>query len=196
MIRFLRLSRKLPICRQQLHTFKSRELDEVAYHKQPLDPHLLSIIKKYEPDIFYSSHIELNKKPLTYEQRKALMRRLRREDAETPGTSILVEGRVENAIAKDGNETIQQHQSLESNVEQTANGDADDPTKLQYEEKRLHLAKSKLKILTEMGLRRSALDYELHDFPENWMEDYDTFDEAEALADTQFGTPGYTLSNQ
>lgn len=191
MIRFLRLSRKLPMCRQQifnLHTLKSRELDEPAYHKQPLDPNILSVIKKYEADIFYSSHIELNKKPLTYEQRKALMARLRRAKEESPPTSILVEDYVENSVTNDGNEPIQQ-QNLDT-IEKSASHNDDDASRTHYEEQRLQLAKSKLKILTEMGLRRSALDYELQDYPENWMEDYDTFDETEALADTQFGTPG------
>lgn len=194
MIRFLRLSRKLSICRQQIfnfHTLKSRELDEPAYHKQPLDPNILSILKKYETDIFYSSHIELNKKPLSYEQRTALMARLRREKEETPPTSILVEKLVENSDRNDGNETTrQQKQQNAETIEESASADYDDAARMRYEEQRLHLAKSKLKILTEMGLRRSALDYELQDYPENWMEDYDTFDESEALADTQFGTPG------
>lgn len=192
MIRFLRLSRKIPICRQQifnLHTLKSRELDEPAYHKQPLDPKILSIIKKYETEIFYSSHIELNKKSLNYEQRKALMAKLRRAKEETPPTSVFVEKLAENSATTDQNEATQQQQNLDT-IEEPASDSNDDASRMRYEEQRLHLAKSKLKILTEMGLRRSALDHELQDYPENWMEDYDTFDETEALADTQFGTPG------
>lgn len=186
MIRFLRLSRNLTICRQQifnLHTLKSRELEEPAYHKEPLDPNILAIIKKYETDIFFSSHIELNKKPLSYEQRKALMAKLRRDKEETPPTSILIEKLAEK------NGPTQQQQNLEIN-EEPASADYDDAARMRHEEQRLHLAKSKLRILTEMGLRRSALDYELQDYPENWMEDYDTYDESEALADTQFGTAG------
>lgn len=195
MIRFLRLTRKLPIYRQSfnLHTLKSRELDEPAYHKRPLDPNILTIIKKYETDIFYSSHIELNKKPLSYDQRKALLNRLRREKEETPPTSILVEK------FSDSNEATKKQQQQQENPEAieepAAPADCDNATRMRYEEQRLHLARSKLKILTEMGLRRSALDYELQDYPDNWMEDYDTYDESEALADAQFGTPGkqYTL---
>lgn len=189
MIRFLRLSRKLPICRQQisfnLHTLKSHELDEPAYHKQPLDPTILSIIKKYEADIFYSSHIELNKKPLSYAQRKGLMKRLRREREEAPPTSILVE-----KLAEDNETKQKQQQQGPETIEEPAATEYDNTTNERYEEQRLQLAKAKLKILTEIGLRRSALDYELQDYPDNWMEDYDTYDEREALADTQFGTPG------
>lgn len=195
MIRFLRLSRKLPICRQQitfnLHTLKSRELDEPAYHKQPLDPTILSIVKKYEADILYSSHVELNKKPLSYEQRKALMNKLRREKEETPPTSILVEKLAEDS--KTVEEEQQNCDGSETIEEPAAATDDDDAARDRYETQRLQLAKSKLKILTEMGLRRSALDYELQDYPENWMEDYDTYDEREALVDTQYGTPGKTI---
>lgn len=193
MIRFLRLSRKLPICRQQisfnLHTLKSRELDEPAYNKQPLDPSVLSIIKKYEADILYSSHIESNKKPLSYEQRKAIMERLRREKEEAPPTSILVEKLAEDNETEH-HQQRQQKEGPETIEEPAASTDCDDEANVRYEEQRLQLAKSKLKILTEMGLRRSALDYELQDYPDNWMEDYDTYDESEALADTQYGTPG------
>lgn len=191
MIRLLRLTRKLPIYRQQitfnLHTLKSSELDEPAYHKQPLDPTILSIVKKYEADIFYSSHIELNKKPLSYEQRKALMVRLRRKKEEEPPTSILVEKLAEEKKT----EQQEQHQQGTETIEEAADStEYDDVLSVRHEEQRLQLARSKLKILTEIGLRRSALDYELQDYPDNWMEDYDTYDEREALADTQYGTPG------
>lgn len=188
MIRFLRIAQKLPRCRQRIfnfHTFKSRELDEPAYHKQPLDPKILSLVKKYEADIFYSSHIELNKKPLSYDQRKALMNQRNRTKDDTPPTSIL----VENADKNDDENRTEQQQHPQSVVE-SSTLDVDDAALVRREEQRQHLARSKLKILTEMGLRRSALDYELQDYPDNWMEDYDTFDETEALADAQFGTPG------
>lgn len=192
MIRILQLSRKLPGRRQLLHTLKSQELDEPAYHKKPLDPQIVSLVKKYDSDIFYSSHIELNKKPLTYKQRSDLLFKLgsdayidRLNKARESEPSIFVEKLVEFNDLKqsDPSKTVEnQEEPKTAPVEKTLS--AED------EEKKAELARAKLKILTEMGMRRSAVEYEIQSFPDNWMEDYETFDENEFLADTQYGTPG------
>lgn len=198
MIRLMRISRKFPSCTQFLHTFKSSELDVPDYHKKPIDPHILSLVKKYDPDIFYSSHIELNKKPLTFKQRYDLVTKLSIDDykerlsqAKSPAPSILVEKFVDFTESKEKKEPEEEPSSPErpSIV-------VDDELQAKNNEMKLHLAKSKLKILTEMGLRRSALEHELQSFPDNWMEDYETFDENDYLSDTQYGTPGKKLSLQ
>lgn len=193
MIRILQLSRKLPGRRQLLHTLKSRELDEPAYHKKPLDPQIVSLVKKYDSDIIYSSHIELNKKSLTYKQRADLLYKLgsdefldRLNKARESEPSILVEKLIEFNDSKQNEETpktvIDKVEPITPSVEHALSaGD---------EEKKAQLARAKLKILTEMGLRRSAVEYEMQSFPDNWMEDYETFDEGDVLADTQYGTPG------
>lgn len=202
MIRILQLSRKLPGCRQLLHTLKSRELDEPAYHKKPLDPQIVSLVKKYDSDIIYSSHIELNKKPLTYKQRADLLYKLgsdefqgRLNKARESEPSILVEKLIEFNDLKQNKDTpkpdTDKAEPITPSVEQILS--AED------EERKAQLAKTKLKILTEMGMRRSAIEYEIQSFPDNWMEDYETFDEGDFLADTQYGTPGknsfYILSS-
>lgn len=193
MIRILQFSRHLPGRRQLLHTLKSRELDEPAYHKKPLDPQIVSLVKKYDSDIVYSSHIELNKKPLTYKQRTDLLYKLGSDDfldrlnkARESEPSILVEKLIEFNDLKQNKDTpkavIDKAEPITPRVEQTLS--AED------EEKNARLAKAKLKILTEMGMRRSAIEYEIQSFPDNWMEDYETFDEGDFWADTQYGTPG------
>lgn len=189
MIRVLRFFRKFPVYRQ-LHTFKSRELDIPDYHKKPLDPHIISLVKKYDADIFYSSHIELNKKPLTYTQRKDLMlklgeeelRRLVKKSIESE-RSLIIEKLVDFTKPKQSNDTVN-----ESSERPLAS--ANDSEIVENKDEKSELAKSKLKILTEMNFRRSALEYELQSYPDNWMEDYETFDESELSPDTQYGTPG------
>lgn len=192
MIRFMRVSRKLPSCRQCLHTLNSRELDIPEYNKKPLDPHILSLIKKYDPDIFYSSHVELNKKPLSFKQRNELILELGRaavreemEEAKSRQPSLLVDKLVKITKAKENEKEIEKPASIDQ-----SSIVVNDAQKTENDEFKLRLAKSKLKILTEMGLRRSALEHELQSFPDNWMEDYETFDESDYLSDTQYGTPG------
>lgn len=187
MIRVFKVNHKLPVLRQLLHTFKSFELDEPAYHKKPIDPHILSLIKKHDPDIFYSSHIELNKKPLTYSQRMDLMQKLRSDDfikrlekGREAEPSILVEKLSEISKSKHKlNLPVEQSPTIVNETDSAINNT-----------EKLQLARTKLKILTEMGLRRSAIEHEIQNFPDNWMEDYETFHENDITTDTQYGTPG------
>lgn len=196
MFRLMRLKQKIASCKNFLHTFKSRELDIPEFHKKPLDPQVLSLVKDYNEHIHYSSHIELNKKPLTYEQRINLMSKLRQQDfveqlgqANASEPSILVEKFTQFRSGEEENDGLKSKPL--SNEESSIASDGED--KAEHELAKRFLAKSKLKILTEMGLRRSALEYEIKSFPDNWMEDYETFDENDHLADTQYGTPGKTL---
>lgn len=200
MIRVFKLSRKLPGCRQLLHTLKSHELDEPAYHKKPLDPQILSLVKKYESDIVYSSHVELNKKPLTYKQRLELVSQLgttsflnRLKEAKESEPSILVKKLVEFSELKQNTDKQKpdEQKLIESDEEKQL--PPKNETTAEDKEKILQLAKARLKILTEMGLRRSAIEHEIQSYPDNWMEDYETFDENDYLADTQYGTPGKNI---
>lgn len=186
MIRVFQLSRKLPGCRQLLHTFKSRELDEPAYYKKPLEPQIVSLVKKYDADIVYSSHIELNKKNLSFKQRTELLFKLgsdeyiqRLNEARESEPSILAEKLVDFVELKQA--SVYNVKPL-TTINETAT--------VEDEEKKAQLAKAKLKILTEMGLRRSAIEYEIQSYPDNWMEDYETFDEQDYSADVHYGTPG------
>lgn len=198
MLRFLRQSRTFPGCRQFLHTIKLRELDQPAYHKKPLDPGIVALIKEYDADIFYTSYVELNKKSLSLDQRMEIMGnksktdfRTRLNEARESEPSILIEKLVKFSDAK-SNDNASSVEVGSSEEPKTVIGD---PVKIQNEEQRLELAKSKLKILTEMGLRRSAIEYEMQSAPDNWMEDYETYDEIDFSADTHYGTPGIYLSD-
>lgn len=197
MIRVLRLSRKLPGCRQFLHTLKSRELDEPAYHKKPLDPQILSLVKKYDSDILYSSHIELNKKPLTYKQRTELLFKIGSSEyldelkkASESEPSLLIEKLVEFDESK---QNIDKSKSTVLVHEEKPSPPVTKELTPEDVERNAQLAKDRLKILTEMGLRRSAIEHEIKSYPDNWMEDYETFDENDYLADTEYGTPGKVI---
>lgn len=192
MIRLLRLSRNVPRCRQFLHTIKSRELDEPAYFRKTIDPEIVALVKKYDPDIFYSSYIELNKKSLSLLQRKEIVQNINKQEysdrlnkARETEPSVLVEKLNRFADAKLNDKTPLEAKSMESPIIS-----ADKPVNEQNEAEKLKLARSKLKILTEMGLRRSAIEYEMQSFPDNWMEDYETYDENDYTTDTHYGTAG------
>lgn len=198
MIRFVRLSRKLPASCKFLHTVKSRELDEPAYYKKPLDPIIIELVKKHNSDILYSSHIELSKKILTFKQRTELQSKLGRdafmerlEKARESEPSLVAERLAEfseSTLNKD-------HVHSTELVSTQQQPEITDSMQEKNEQERLQFTKSKLKILSEMGLRRSALEHELQEFPDNWMEDYETFNESDHLADTQYGTPGNYNNN-
>lgn len=192
MIRFLRLSRNVPSCRQFLHTIKSRELDEPAYFRKSIDPEIVALVKKYDPDIFYSSYIELNKKSLSLSQRREIVENINKQEfserlnkARETEPSVLVEKLNRFAGAKSNDKTPLQAESTENLIIS-----ADKPVSKENEAEKLQLARSKLKILTEMGLRRSAIEYEMQSFPDNWMEDYETYDENDYTTDTHYGTAG------
>lgn len=195
MIRVLQFSRKLPGCRQLLHTFKSRELDEPAYYKKPLDPQIISLVKKYDADIIYSSHIELNKKNLSFKQRTELMFKLgtdeyiqRLNEARESEQSVLAEKLADFAELKQNKSKNDSPEASVYNVKPLTT--VNETVTIEDEEKKAQLARDKLKIITEMGLRRSAIEHEIQSYPDNWMEDYETFDEQDYLADVQYGTPG------
>lgn len=196
MIRMMKFSRVLPGYRRFLHTFKSQELDEPAYHKKPLDPKILSLVKKYDSHILYSSHIELNKKSLTYKKRMELMKELYSRDlndrlnqAIESEPSIIVEKLSNISELKYKHETKQNIVNDESIIIPTKT-----PTP-EYNFEQMLLTKQKLNILSEMGLRRSAIEHEIQAFPDNWMEDYETFDENDIMPDYQYGTPGEKKNN-
>lgn len=202
MIRCMKLSRKLNSCRLYLHTYKSQELDQPAYFKKEITPEIISLVKKYEDDIHYSSFIELNKKPLSYKQRMELMNKLqnmeykmRMKEATESEPSILARRLVKIVESKESSEKGTEEPESKDN-ETPAEEAVDDTTKTTKPEERLALARVKLKILTEMGLRRSALDYEQKSFPDNWMEDYETFREnGQYFSETHYGTPGINQSD-
>lgn len=193
MIRVWKVTHKLNACRALFHSVKSFELDEPAYHKKPINPRILSLVKKYDPDIFYSSHIELNKKPLTYKQRMDLMQKIR-SDEFSEHLKKANEGEPSIFAAK-LSEISESKQNLHPPLVQPSSMIVNeiDPTANSIE--KLQLSRSKLKILTEMGMRRSAIEHEMQEFPDNWMEDYETYHESDITADTQYGTPGKNTNN-
>lgn len=154
MIRVLKVPRKLVGFRQLLHTFKSRELDEPAFHKKPIDPHILSIVKRHDPDIFYSSHIKLNKKPLTYKQRMSLMQQLgsdefldRLKEAKKSEPSVIAEKLSHVPESMHRNDIPAPPKEQPSIIVSETDFDSKKIEKLQIE-------RSKLKFLTEMGLQQ------------------------------------------
>lgn len=187
----IRLNRRFAETRRLIHHFKKNEIDEPAYYKRPLDPHALQLIKKFEVDIIYSSYLEANKKPLNLKKRVELWRDLKRKEyvgrlneARTSEPSVLIE-----KLSPEAKEHLKPHEQNE----EVSEWDGDQTETDEYKEKKRELAKSKLKILTELGLRRSVLDFEAKSFPDNWMEDYETYNEnenAEMLAESHYGTPG------
>lgn len=188
MNRVLQLNRRLIGSRRFLHFFKKNEIDEPAYHRKSLDPHALAIIRKYEDDIQYSSYLETNKKTLNYKQRLNLWKNLQDKDyekrlneARTTEPSIFIE-KLRPKTADESKAAIVETQDKTNEKIET-----DEDKQRNYE-----LTQSKLTILTELGLRRSALDYEAQSFPDNWMEDYETFNETETevMAESNYGTPG------
>lgn len=198
MLNFFRLNRRVFETRRLIHYNKRNEIDDPHYHKQPLDPHAVQLIKRYQEEIVYSSYLENNKIPLKLKERKKLYHEIQRKiyedklnDARTPEKSILIENNSPDIM-----EHLKTHQQNEENSEcetsielSTVDGDGTEENR----DKKRELAKSKLKILTELGLRRSVLDIESESVPENWMEDYETYDEgdkSETLIDSRYGTPG------
>lgn len=195
MFRFLRLPKSLN-CKRMLHTFKAQELDVQAYHMKPLDRHAIELMKKFSSDIHYSSYVETNKKPLSYKARSQIYRSLKAveykarmgEIFEPPPTVLTKSDERDNGnlmkACEPATEQCKQAEQLE--VRETESGES-------FANGQILLWKSKLKILTELGLRRSALEYELKSFPDNWMQDYEMYDECEdsdVLVDSQYGTPG------
>lgn len=193
----MRLSRKLPSCRLFLHTIKSRELDEPAYYKKPLDPEVIALVKKFDADIFYSSYVEMNKKSLSLSQRMKIQENLGKEDyknrlnsARESEPSVFID-----KLDKVPDDTPENKTPVEIKSTVDSLNSVSEQIKEQNEEEKLQLARSKLKILTEMGLRRSAIEYEMQAFPDNWMEDYETYDENDYLTDTHYGTAGENQIN-
>ncbi|XP_031632893.1 nitric oxide-associated protein 1 [Contarinia nasturtii] len=192
MIRILQSSQKLTIFstnRRLLHIVKSIELDEPAYHKTPIDPQIVSLVKKYESDIIYSSAVESYKKPLSYKQRAELKFKLnsndykeRLEKARAPTVSLIAQKFAQISKLKENEET----QPVAEDEPLKVVNESEPPEK---REEKAVLAKAKLEILTELNMRQSALDYELQSVPGNWMEDYETYDEKELMPETQYGTP-------
>lgn len=191
MLRLLRPTSSLRTCRRFLHFFKSSELDEPDYFKTPLDPRALSLLKKYNDDILYSSHSEVNKKPLSYEQRMYVLNKInKRIYQEQLKLATAREPSIILDKASEFSELIPNNERTPAIVEsQTGPFVMKDFEEPENSEDKAILARAKLKLFTEMGLRRSALEHEMHSFPDNWMEDYETFDETE-FTDLQYGTPG------
>lgn len=193
----MRLSRKLPSCRQFLHTIKSRELDEPAYYKKPLDPEVIALVKKFDADIFYSSYVEMNKRSLSLSQRLKIQENLGKQDYENrlnsareSEPSVFID-----KLNKVPDDTPNNKTPVEIKSTEDSSNSVSEQIKEQNKEEKLQLARSKLKILTEMGLRRSAIEYEMQAFPDNWMEDYETYDENDYLTDTHYGTAGENQIN-
>lgn len=189
MNRLLQLNRRQFDSRRFLHFFKRSEIDEPAYHKKPLDPHAISLIKKYEPDIIYSSYLETNKIPLSYKTRIKLWSNLQKNytkeqliKARQREPSILI-----SKLQPKPDNPKENVPKKENKITDTNTFENDE-----FKQNNFALAQSKLKIITELGLRRSALEFEAKSFPDNWMEDYETFneDESDLLTESHYGTPG------
>lgn len=204
MLNIIRLNRRLIRwnsfigIRRLIHWNKRNEIDDPNYHKQPLDQRAVQLIKRYQEQIIYSSYLESNKIPLNMKERSKLFLEIQRKkyedrlnDARTSEPSIMIE-----KILPDIKEHPEAHEQNEEKPECTTNielSSVDGVETEENQEKKRQLAKSKLKILTEMGLRRSVLDFESDSIPENWMEDYETYDEddkSETLVDSRYGTSG------
>lgn len=195
MIRILKSSQKLSINRRWLHVVKSIELEEPAYHKTPVDPQVLSLVKKYNDDILYSSTIESNKKPLSVKQRIDLQHQIGRdkfmkrlEQAKEPASSLIAEKFAELSKSEQNNDTqkVSDAQVTVDEPLKNVNESKTSPIRKDNPE----LANTKLKILTEMSMRQSVIEHEFQSVPDNWMEDYETYDENELVPERQYGTPG------
>lgn len=180
-------SKQLSICQRYLHFFKVRELNEPEFFKTQIDPEVLALINKNEPDILYSSYVELNKKRLSLKHRLELLGDIKNKqyvnyfNKSEDSSSVLIDKISKSAESGSSNENILVQEDCYENKNENEGMDT--------EQKEI-LARSKLKILTEMGFRRSALEHEIKSLPDNWMEDYETFDESDIAFDTQYGTSG------
>lgn len=178
-------------CKRYIHFFKIPELNQPEYYSKPLDENALALVNKYCNDIHYSSYIDLNKKHLSQKQRVRLVQSIKQKAIEEKlnladkTTSVIVDKLKKiDAEKNDCNE-----QTLTNPSKEIVNEEKEEEKEVDSE-KRKELAKSKLKIITEMGLRRSALEHEFKELPDNWMQDYETYDESDISYDTQYGTPG------
>lgn len=191
MLRLLRAP-KWTSTKQILRTYKTQELDEPAYHIKPLNQYAIDLMKRFGSDIHYSSYVETNKIPLSFKDRKKLYANLQKEKFRAefkkivdPTSSILLET-IKN---EDSVKSVKAEQSPETPLPNEPDEDIESKT----DPRKILLNKSKLKILTEMGLRRSALEFEVQSFPDNWMQDYETYNESDTvdvLVDSHYGTPG------
>lgn len=198
MLKTFRLNRRIVETRRFIHSNKRNEIDDPNYHKKQLDQHAVQLIKRYQEEIIYSSYLEDNKIPLKLKERIKLFHETQQQkyenqlnDARTSEPSILIEKILPNII-----ENPETHKKNEKNNESETSIELLSVDGMETEEnpeKKRELAQKKLKILTEFGLRRSVLDFESESVPENWMEDYETFnedDKSEILIDSRYGTPG------
>lgn len=170
------------------------EIENKYFLKRSLDNTSVELMKKHENNILYSSYVENNKRPLSYQHRLVLRgkcdREIRRKlyEAETRKPFSLAlkyasasleesQERKQAPKAKDRPQTLEELK-LDNERDTSRN---------------IIMNEQKLIILRELSRRQQELEHQEQKYPEKWMQDYETFDETDEdnlVADSHFGTPG------
>lgn len=175
--------------RRYIQTVKVPESNDRRIFRNLLDPKAITLLNKYQADIEYASYAEENRKQMHYTRRITLANKIEWEKkvaklTEESSTVFakFVKPQTDSEYAK--RLPIAEESETEPAVA-TEIGDRDEDA-----ERQEALAMAKRKILREMGFRTSAIENQGETATENWMEDYDTFDEADVTYDSHYGTPG------
>lgn len=165
---------------------KPREVNDPRIFKTLLDPKALALINEYQSDIHYASYAEENRRHMTPQQRATLSRKIETEKS----TKRLS---TESAFAEFAKKQFGNGHAEEPEIAPEASETEIDKDIIHSDtdvERQNALAAAKRKILREMGFRTSAIEDEDKAGPDNWMDDYDTFNEPDIAFDAQYGTPG------
>lgn len=169
---------------------KSREVNDPRLFKTLLDPKALALINEYQSDILYASYAEENRRHMTPYQRATLSRKIETEKSSDELTTASSSAFAELAKKQFDNE----HNEEPAIAPEASDTDTAAETNIIHSDKDVErqnaLAAAKRKILREMGFRTSAIEDEDKAEPDNWMDDYDTFNEPDIAYDAQYGTPG------
>lgn len=164
------------------------ETIDPRFHKTPLEPKSLAIIKENSSDILYSSYAETNILPLPFYTKGNMIKKINKEKDSVPSTGS------RSVFAQfSEKENIDDHPIETSTVETT--DDTEESSAIVHDDAediatREALAAARKQIMRDMGFRTSVLENEDESFDDNWMKDYETFNEADVSYDSHYGTPG------
>lgn len=185
----------LPVSyRRCIHRMRLTETINPKFHKKPLEPKAAAIIKEHSSDILHASYVESMKRPLTFAAKGDILRRIRREEIfpathRYPSTVLaqfVDKNTVEDRPIKSSTFKTTDEDDMRENAVSSATVEDDDEDIA----RRDALAESRKQIMRELGFRASVIEDADTMSADNWMEDYETFNEADVSHDSQYGTPG------
>lgn len=170
------------------------DIESKYFLKRSLDNTSVELMKKHEHNIVYSSYVENNKRPLSYQQRLVLRGRCDREirrkmyEAETRKPFSLALKYASSSLEEPPERKREPEVKKKPQTLEDLDLDSERDTS-----RNIIMNEQKLIILRELSRRQQEMECQEQKYPDKWMQDYETFDETDEdnlVADTHFGTPG------